>query len=230
MKPATTSELASMVTIRTRLPCNGFCVDCDAPNPEWASLHLDVLTCIECSDIHRNLGSHIFKVRLLDLDDWPTSRLRVMVAIGNSLANSAWESNTRQRQKPQPNSSREEKAAWIRSKYGLKEFLALSGGLTKATPEQQLIEALIRSDMKSNVLVVVNAMADVTNASVSPRDVKTPTLVACAIGNLAIAQLLMWDGANVKHFLGSAEAAQSWSTTKSLKAAALRSCVQRHIY
>lgn len=32
LKPATTSELASMVTIRTRVPGNGYCVDCDAPS------------------------------------------------------------------------------------------------------------------------------------------------------------------------------------------------------
>lgn len=40
-------------------------------DPEWASLNLGVLMCIECSGIHRNLGSHISKVRSLGLDDWP---------------------------------------------------------------------------------------------------------------------------------------------------------------
>lgn len=39
-------------------------------DPDWASLNLGVLMCIECSGIHRNLGSHISKVRSLDLDDW----------------------------------------------------------------------------------------------------------------------------------------------------------------
>lgn len=43
-----------------------FCTD-----PEWASINLGVLMCIECSGIHRNLGSHISKVRSLDLDEWP---------------------------------------------------------------------------------------------------------------------------------------------------------------
>ena len=41
------------------------------PDPDWASLNLGVLICIECSGIHRNLGSHISRVRSLDLDEWP---------------------------------------------------------------------------------------------------------------------------------------------------------------
>lgn len=40
-------------------------------DPEWASLNLGILMCIECSGVHRNLGSHISKVRSLGLDDWP---------------------------------------------------------------------------------------------------------------------------------------------------------------
>ncbi|XP_067620147.1 centaurin-gamma-1A isoform X2 [Eurosta solidaginis] len=226
-KPATTSELASMVTIRTRVPGNGYCVDCDAPNPEWASLNLGVLMCIECSGIHRNLGSHISKVRSLGLDDWPAGHLRVMLAIGNSLANSVWEANSRQRNKPKPNSAREEKEAWIRSKYEAKEFLALCNANTSTTPGQQLIEAVIRSDIKSIILILATSSKEVTNANVSPRDVRTPLLLACAIGNLAIAQLLIWNGANIKHTdhegrtcLAYARAAQSLATAKSLKAAA----------
>ena len=39
------------------------CVDCDSANPDWASLNLGVLVCIECSGIHRNLGSHVSRVR-----------------------------------------------------------------------------------------------------------------------------------------------------------------------
>lgn len=40
-------------------------------DPDWASLNLGILICIECSGIHRNLGTHLTRVRSLDLDDWP---------------------------------------------------------------------------------------------------------------------------------------------------------------
>lgn len=40
-------------------------------DPDWSSLNLGALICIECSGIHRNLGTHISKVRSLALDDWP---------------------------------------------------------------------------------------------------------------------------------------------------------------
>lgn len=89
-----------MLNIRNQVGGNGFCVDCDGPSPEWASLNLGVLMCIECSGIHRNMGSHISKVRSLTLDEWPPAHLAVMLSIGNSLSNSVWEANTRGQAKP----------------------------------------------------------------------------------------------------------------------------------
>lgn len=62
--------------------------------------------CIECSGIHRNLGTHLSRVRSLDLDDWPVELTMVMMAIGNSLANAVWEHCTEGYSKPTPESSR----------------------------------------------------------------------------------------------------------------------------
>lgn len=44
------------------IPGNDACAECNAPDPDWASLNLGVLMCIECSGVHRNLGVHISKV------------------------------------------------------------------------------------------------------------------------------------------------------------------------
>lgn len=75
-------------------------------DPTWASLNLGALICIECSGIHRNLGTHLSRVRSLDLDDWPRELTLVLTAIGNDVANRVWESDTRGRAKPTRDSSR----------------------------------------------------------------------------------------------------------------------------
>lgn len=77
-----------------------------SPDPTWASLNLGALICIECSGIHRNLGTHLSRVRSLDLDDWPRELTLVLTAIGNDMANRVWESDTRGRAKPTRDSSR----------------------------------------------------------------------------------------------------------------------------
>lgn len=72
---------------------NNFCADCDTEYPEWASINLGILTCIECSGVHRRLGVHISKVRSLHLDKWDNELLEYMKAVGNSKANSIFENN-----------------------------------------------------------------------------------------------------------------------------------------
>lgn len=48
-------------TLRS-IPGNDICAECSTPEPDWASLNLGILVCIECSGVHRNLGVHISKV------------------------------------------------------------------------------------------------------------------------------------------------------------------------
>jgi len=176
---------------------NAFCADCDAPNPDWASLNLGALVCIECSGIHRNLGTHISRVRSLDLDEWPPELVDVMTCIGNMLANSIWESNTKGRPKPNPTTPREEKEKWIRAKYEQKEFLPPPPYLDVPL-SQQLIDAIARQDVHNTVLVLGYSKAENVNTPYSKTDTRTALHIAAALGNVVLVQLLIWYGADVK--------------------------------
>lgn len=113
-----------------------------------------------------------------------------MLAIGNALANSVWEAHTHGKTKPTPASSREEKERWIRAKYENKEFLPPPG--TTMPLGQQLVDAVCSANMKAIVLVLAYVSCEQVNSTVSSRDLRTPLHLACAMGNLAIAQLLIW--------------------------------------
>ncbi|XVF43426.1 hypothetical protein PTKIN_Ptkin02bG0039200 [Pterospermum kingtungense] len=90
----TTGNKAEPVsTVLREIPGNNVCAECGAPEPDWASLNLGILLCIECSGVHRNLGVHISKVRSLTLDVkvWEPSIVKLFCTLGNAYCNSVWE-------------------------------------------------------------------------------------------------------------------------------------------
>lgn len=50
-------------------------------DPTWLSTNLGILTCIECSGIHRELGVHYSRIQSLTLDLLSTSELLVLHAM-----------------------------------------------------------------------------------------------------------------------------------------------------
>ncbi|XP_013885391.1 arfGAP with GTPase domain, ankyrin repeat and PH domain 3 isoform X2 [Austrofundulus limnaeus] len=176
---------------------NSFCVDCDAPNPDWASLNLGALMCIECSGIHRNLGTHLSRVRSLDLDDWPVELSMVMTAIGNAMANSVWEGALEGYAKPGSDSTREEKERWIRAKYEQKLFLL---GLPQSDVPlgQQLLRAVVEDDLRMVVLLLAHGTKEEVNETYGDGDGRTALHLSCAMANVVITQLLIWYGVDVK--------------------------------
>ena len=46
-------------------------------DPGWLSTNLGILTCIECSGIHREMGVHVSRIQSLSLDSLGTSDLLV---------------------------------------------------------------------------------------------------------------------------------------------------------
>lgn len=176
---------------------NSFCVDCDAPNPDWASLNLGALMCIECSGMHRNLGTHLSRVRSLDLDDWPVELSMVMTAIGNAMANSVWEGCLEGYTKPGSDSTREEKERWIRAKYEQKLFLV---GLPQSDVPlgQQLLRAVVEDDLRLVVVLLAHGTKEEVNETYGDGDGRTALHLSCAMANVVITQLLIWYGVDVK--------------------------------
>lgn len=60
-------------------------------DPDWASINLGILLCIECSGFHRNMGVHVSKIRSVTLDKWEPEILKYMTYIGNEKFNSIYE-------------------------------------------------------------------------------------------------------------------------------------------
>lgn len=100
---STSSEQADMATLQ-RIACqpsNQSCVDCYRPlnqehSQRWATISLHqrptcAFLCIRCAGVHRSLGTHISKVRSLDLDRWSPEAIMNARAWGNSRSNAIWE-------------------------------------------------------------------------------------------------------------------------------------------
>ncbi|XP_005395377.1 PREDICTED: arf-GAP with GTPase, ANK repeat and PH domain-containing protein 1 isoform X7 [Chinchilla lanigera] len=189
------SEAMALQSIRN-IRGNSHCVDCDTQNPNWASLNLGALMCIECSGIHRNLGTHLSRVRSLDLDDWPIELIKVMSSIGNELANSVWEESSQGRTKPSLDSTREEKERWIRAKYEQKLFLAPLP-CTDLSLGQHLLRATADEDLRTVILLLAHGSRDEVNETCGEGDGRTALHLACRKGNVVLAQLLIWYGVDV---------------------------------
>ncbi|XP_039468632.1 arf-GAP with GTPase, ANK repeat and PH domain-containing protein 2-like [Oreochromis aureus] len=193
---------------------NNFCVDCDAPNPTWASLNLGALICIECSGIHRNLGTHLSRVRSLALDDLPRELTLVLSAIGNHMVNSIWEARTMGHRKPAPDATREERESWIRAKYEQKLFVA---PLPPPTPSEgpditlsgRLLLAVMEHNLPKLLLLLAHCTKEDINAPLSLarssrsllalRLPASPLHAACQQADVVMTQLLIWYGCDVRY-------------------------------
>ncbi|QLL32308.1 hypothetical protein HG536_0C04770 [Torulaspora globosa] len=107
-----------------RDPKNNTCADCKAQShPRWASWSLGVFICIKCAGTHRSLGTHISKVKSVDLDIWKEEHLEKLISLkNNDVANRYYEARLPESmRKPITDGSRLQ--LFIRNKYENKKWI-----------------------------------------------------------------------------------------------------------
>ncbi|KAI1129902.1 hypothetical protein F5Y10DRAFT_236953 [Nemania abortiva] len=119
--PAAERAAQNQQTIKSllKLEPNKVCADCKRnKHPRWASWNLGIFICIRCSGIHRGMGTHISRVKSVDLDSWTDEQLQSVLNWGNARANKYWESKLASGHVP----SEAKIENFIRTKYELKRW------------------------------------------------------------------------------------------------------------
>ncbi|KAL7054885.1 hypothetical protein AAHC03_024466 [Spirometra sp. Aus1] len=122
--------------MRKQVPGNDVCADCGRPDPEWVSVNLGVLICLECCGTHRELGVQCSRTQSLLMDDLSTSQLLLPRFLGNRTFNEVYESSLADGIKPKPSDSTSDTLAmhkrrtFIRSKYIERRFITSTTGGT----------------------------------------------------------------------------------------------------
>uniref|UniRef100_A0A671KD53 Arf-GAP with SH3 domain, ANK repeat and PH domain-containing protein 1-like n=1 Tax=Sinocyclocheilus anshuiensis TaxID=1608454 RepID=A0A671KD53_9TELE len=136
-----------------RMPGNEVCCDCGAPDPKWLSTNLGILTCIECSGIHREMGVHISRIQSMELDKLGTSELLLAKNVGNSSFNEIMEGNLPcPSPKPTPASGMTVRKEFINAKYVDHKF-ARKTCSSAAAKMSELFEAVRSHDLLALIQV-----------------------------------------------------------------------------
>lgn len=199
---------------------NCWCADCGSGiKTEWVSINLAIILCIECSGIHRSLGTHISKVRslTLDINSFTTDIVELLLLVGNRISNMVWEAKLEPGIKPSPQATREQRLRFITAKYVDKAFVepiapnvsrygtadeTLLAGIKKNDIQQVIYALALKANPNltdksrgTHAVYLALAAADPASPSqsaTSPRTETTPKIVA-----FPIAELLVQNGAEI---------------------------------
>lgn len=156
-------------TVRQVDPSNQYCADCGgSSNVEWISINLLAIVCIDCSGVHRSLGSHISKVRSLRLDthSFTPEVLELLKCVSNGCVNKIWEHNLSQK----PVINADNRAAFITGKYVERKYLQ-----AVERPNAVLRQAVADRDVQA-VLLALASRAN-PNSTVDSGEIEEPILV-----------------------------------------------------
>ena len=155
---------------------NRWCADCNSDQKvEWVSINLGIVVCIECSGIHRSLGTHISKIRSLTLDpqSFTTDIVEALLQIGNRISNMVWEATLPDGTKPAPQTAtRDQRLRFITAKYVDRAYITpISSNPNSHNTNPD--EALLSSVKKNDIQGVLYALANRANANAADRSRNT---------------------------------------------------------
>ncbi|KAI9255915.1 hypothetical protein EDC94DRAFT_565908 [Helicostylum pulchrum] len=157
---------------------NHYCADCGLKDPDWCSLNLGVLLCLECCGIHRSLGQDISETLSLTLDFavYRPELIELLISTGNAQSNLVWASqyepsntaDTTLLARPRSTDCHATKLAFAQAKY-ISRFFVKN---TTEDANELLFEAIDRDNIQM-ALYALAVGADVNsyrlNFSSSPR-------------------------------------------------------------
>ena len=118
-----------------------------------------MIICISCSGIHRQLGTHISRVRSTTLDAWDRESQRLLLATGNAVAKTVYEAQMTETQTHLgPESTQEERLSWIKRKYIEKEFLSVLERPDGVTLEKMLPIAILEGDIVATLDLIARGV------------------------------------------------------------------------
>lgn len=122
---------------------------------------------IECSGIHRSLGTHISKIRSLTLDStsYTPDIIELLKSIGNARSNAIWDNEFKQgantdNTRPNPTDNRNVKLNYIQAKYVSRAYVK---HLSSEEADKALFEAIDHDDIPKALLALASG-ANVNSA------------------------------------------------------------------
>ena len=149
---------------------NCWCADCGSGvKTEWVSINLAIILCIECSGIHRSLGTHISKVRslTLDINSFTTDIVELLLLVGNRISNMVWEAKLEPGIKPSPQATREQRLKFITAKYVDRAYVEpISPAVSRYhTADETLLAGIKKNDIQQ----VIYALALKANPNLTDK-------------------------------------------------------------